>query len=62
MAKLWVSECAVASSLDAIQLHGGYGYLSESGVERDLRNAVGARIHSGTSQLQRVMIARSMHL
>ena len=62
MAKLWVSECAVTSSLDAIQLHGGYGYLSETGVERDLRNAVGARIHSGTSQMQRLMIARSMHL
>ena len=62
MAKLWVSECAVASSLDAIQLHGGYGYVSETGVERDLRNAVGARIHSGTSQMQRVIIARSMTL
>jgi len=62
MAKLWISECAVASSLDAIQVHGGYGYLSETGVERDLRNAVGARIHSGTSQMQRVIIARSMAL
>jgi alkylation response protein AidB-like acyl-CoA dehydrogenase len=62
MAKLWISECAVASSLDAIQVHGGYGYVSETGVERDLRNAVGARIHSGTSQMQRVIIARSMTL
>jgi alkylation response protein AidB-like acyl-CoA dehydrogenase len=62
MAKLWLSECAVASSLDAIQVHGGSGYLSETGVERDLRNAVGARIHSGTSQMQRVIIARSMTL
>jgi hypothetical protein len=62
MAKLWVSECAVASSLDAIQVHGGYGYVSETGIERDLRNAVGARIHSGTSQMQRVIVARSMTL
>jgi alkylation response protein AidB-like acyl-CoA dehydrogenase len=62
MAKLWVSECAVASSLDAIQVHGGYGYVSETGIERDLRNAVGARIHSGTSQMQRIIIARSMKL
>ena len=62
MAKLWISECAVASSLDAIQVHGGYGYVSETGVERDLRNAVGARIHSGTSQMQRVIVARSMTL
>lgn len=62
LAKLWVSECAVASSLDAIQIHGGFGYSSEAGVERDLRNAVGARIHSGTSQMQRVVVARSMRL
>jgi alkylation response protein AidB-like acyl-CoA dehydrogenase len=62
MAKLWLSECAVASSLDAIQVHGAYGYTSESGVERDLRSSVAARIHSGTSEMQRLMIARSMRL
>jgi alkylation response protein AidB-like acyl-CoA dehydrogenase len=62
MAKLWLGECAVASSLDAIQIHGAHGYVSETGVERDLRNAVGARIHSGTSEVQRMMIARSMKL
>ena len=62
MAKLWVAECAVANSLDAIQVHGALGYASEAGVERDLRDAVGARIHSGTSELQKVMIARSMNL
>jgi alkylation response protein AidB-like acyl-CoA dehydrogenase len=62
MAKLWLSECAVASGLDAIQVHGAYGYMAESGVERALRDAVGTRIHSGTSEIQRVLIARSMRL
>jgi alkylation response protein AidB-like acyl-CoA dehydrogenase len=62
MAKLWLSECAVASGLDAIQVHGAYGYMTESGVERGLRDAVGARIHSGTSEIQRLIIARSMQL
>jgi alkylation response protein AidB-like acyl-CoA dehydrogenase len=62
MAKLWTAECAVANSLDAIQVHGALGYASDAGVERDLRDAVGARIHSGTSELQKVMIARSMNL
>jgi alkylation response protein AidB-like acyl-CoA dehydrogenase len=62
MAKLWLSECAVASSLDAIQVHGAYGYMAESGVERALRDAVGTRIHSGTSEIQRVLIARSLKL
>ena len=62
MAKLWLSECAVASGLDAIQVHGAYGYMTESGVERGLRDAVGTRIHSGTSEIQRLIIARSMKL
>jgi alkylation response protein AidB-like acyl-CoA dehydrogenase len=62
MAKLWLSECAVANGLDAIQVHGAYGYMTESGVERGLRDAVGTRIHSGTSEIQKVLIARSLRL
>src|SRR5204863_3633736 len=62
MAKLWVSECAVASGLDAIQVHGGYGYMSEAGVERRLRDAVGSRIYSGTSEMQRAVLARTLGL
>ena len=62
MAKLYLSECFVQSSLDAIQIHGGYGYMAELEVERDLRDAVGSRIYSGTSDLQRQIIARSMGL
>jgi L-prolyl-PCP dehydrogenase len=62
LAKLWASESAVASSLDSIQVHGGYGYMTESGVERRLRDAIGSRIYSGTSEMQRAVLARSMGL
>jgi hypothetical protein len=61
-AKLWVSESAVASSLDSIQVHGGYGYTSEAGIERRLRDAVGGRIYSGTSEMQRAIVGRSIGL
>ncbi|MEM1032234.1 MAG: acyl-CoA dehydrogenase family protein [Myxococcota bacterium] len=57
IAKLHVSEAFVASSLDAIQIHGGNGYMRDYGVERDLRDAVGTKIYSGTSEIQRNMIA-----
>jgi alkylation response protein AidB-like acyl-CoA dehydrogenase len=57
IAKLYLSECFVASSMDAIRVHGGYGYMTESGVERDLRDAIGGTIYSGTSDIQRVIIA-----
>src|SRR5690606_6993008 len=40
MAKLYISECFVQSSMDAIRIHGGYGYMSEFEVERDLRDAM----------------------
>lgn len=62
MAKLYVSEAFVQSSLDAVRVHGGYGYLSEFGVERDLRDSVGGTLYSGTSDLQRVIIARLLGL
>ena len=57
MAKLQISEAFVASSLDAVRIHGGAGYVSEHGVERDLRDAVGGVIYSGTSDIQRRIIA-----
>jgi alkylation response protein AidB-like acyl-CoA dehydrogenase len=60
MAKLYVSESFVKSSLDAIQIFGGYGYMREQGVERDLRDAVGGTLYSGTSEIQRNIIARSL--
>ena len=58
MAKLHLSEVFVQSSLDAIRIHGGYGYATEFEVERDLRDAVGGTIYSGTSDMQRNIIAR----
>ena len=61
-AKLFTSEAWVASSLDAIQVHGAYGYMKESGIERDLRDAVASRIYSGTSEIQRVILARMLGL
>lgn len=62
MAKLYISEAAVQSALDAIQVHGGYGYTKEYEVERDLRDALGGRLYSGTSEIQRLIIARNLGL
>src|SRR6201996_6353247 len=61
-AKLFTSEAWVASSLDAIQVHGAYGYMRESGIERDLRDAVASTIYSGTSEIQRVILSRMLGL
>lgn len=57
MAKLYVSEAAIQNCLDAIQIHGGYGYMTEYEVERELRDAISGKIYSGTSEIQRVIIA-----
>ncbi len=62
MAKLYVSQSFVQSSLDAIQIFGGYGYMTEQRVERDLRDAVGSTLYSGTSEIQRNLIARALGL
>jgi alkylation response protein AidB-like acyl-CoA dehydrogenase len=62
MSKLWISEAAVQSGLDAVQIFGGTGVTVDSGVDSLLRDAVPARIFSGTSEMQRAIIARSMGL
>ncbi len=62
MAKLYISECFVSSSTDAIRTHGGYGYMTELEVERDLRDAVGGTLYSVTSDSQRMIIARWLGL
>jgi hypothetical protein len=62
LAKLYLSESFVQSSLDAIRIYGGYGYTTEFEVERDLRDAVGGTLYSGTSDIQRVIIARWLGL
>jgi alkylation response protein AidB-like acyl-CoA dehydrogenase len=60
IAKLYLSEAFVQSSMDAIRIHGGYGYTTEFEVERDLRDAIGGTIYSGTSDIQRNIISRLM--
>jgi alkylation response protein AidB-like acyl-CoA dehydrogenase len=62
IAKLFVSETLVRTALDAVQLHGGYGFMEEYEVERALRDAVGSTIYSGTSEMQRNIIARWLGL
>jgi alkylation response protein AidB-like acyl-CoA dehydrogenase len=60
MAKLFASEVASRVTNDAIQVHGGYGYVTEYHVERFLRDAKLTEIGEGTSQIQRMVIARNL--
>jgi hypothetical protein len=63
MAKLFASEAAVEIALEAIQIHGGYGYVKDYPVERYLRDAKIGTIGEGTSEVQRLVIARQiLHL
>lgn len=61
LAKLHISESFVQSSIDAVRLHGGKGYLAAYEIERDLRDAMGGVIYSGTSDIQRQIIARMLN-
>jgi butyryl-CoA dehydrogenase len=60
MAKLFASETAMRVATDAIQVHGGHGYIKEYPVERFFRDAKITQIYEGTSQIQRLVIARSL--
>lgn len=60
MAKLFASETAQRVTNDAIQVHGGYGYITEYRVERYLRDAKLTELGEGTSQIQRMVIARNL--
>jgi alkylation response protein AidB-like acyl-CoA dehydrogenase len=60
MAKLYSSQIAVQNALDAIQIHGGYGYVREYLVERYLRDSKITEIYEGTSEIQKVVIARAL--
>jgi len=60
IAKLYVSESLVSSCMDALQIHGGYGYMVEQGIERDLRDALGSTLYSGTTEIQRNLIAKGL--
>jgi alkylation response protein AidB-like acyl-CoA dehydrogenase len=60
IAKLFVSEALVKSCQDAMQIYGGYGYMVDQGIERELRDALGSTLYSGTSEIQRNIIASGL--
>ncbi|EFK59441.1 acyl-CoA dehydrogenase [Sphingobacterium spiritivorum] len=60
MAKLFASEVAMKTTIEAIQIHGGYGYVKEYHVERLMRDAKITQIYEGTSEIQRLVIAREI--
>ncbi len=62
MAKVQVSESLISSAMDTVQILGGYGIMTEYGVERTLRDAMSSTIYSGTSEVQRNIIARWLGL
>lgn len=60
MAKLYASEAAMKAAVDAVQVHGGYGYVKEYHVERLMRDAKITSIYEGTSEVQRIVISRAV--
>jgi alkylation response protein AidB-like acyl-CoA dehydrogenase len=60
MAKLFASEAAMKHSVEAVQIHGGYGFVKEYHVERLMRDAKITQIYEGTSEIQRVVISRNI--
>ena len=60
MAKLYASETAMWVATEAVQIHGGYGFVKEYHVERMMRDAKITQIYEGTSEVQRIVIARSI--
>jgi alkylation response protein AidB-like acyl-CoA dehydrogenase len=60
MAKLFASEVAMKTTTEAVQIHGGYGYVKEYHVERLMRDAKITQIYEGTSEVQRVVISRDI--
>ncbi len=62
MAKLHISESWNQTCMDALFIHGGHGYLSENELEREVRDVIGSKIFSGTSEIQRRIIAQFMGL
>jgi alkylation response protein AidB-like acyl-CoA dehydrogenase len=60
MAKLFASELAMRTTTKAVQIHGGYGYTRDYPVERMMRDAKICEIGEGTSEIQRLLIARSL--
>ena len=60
MAKLFASEVAMRHTVEAVQIHGGYGYVKEYHVERLMRDAKITQIYEGTSEVQRIVISRGV--
>ena len=60
MAKLFASSTAMTAASDCVQIHGGYGYMQEYGVERLMRDAKITEIYEGTSEIQRLVISREL--
>jgi alkylation response protein AidB-like acyl-CoA dehydrogenase len=60
MAKLFASEMAMRQAVEAVQIHGGYGYMQEYRVERLMREAKITQLYEGTSEIQRIVIARAL--
>jgi alkylation response protein AidB-like acyl-CoA dehydrogenase len=60
--KLFVSEALLQTALETVQIYGGHGYMTENDVERTLRDAVASTLYSGTSEIQRNIIARWLGL
>ncbi|MFN4298951.1 MAG: acyl-CoA dehydrogenase [Thermaurantimonas sp.] len=60
MAKLFASEVAMKTTIEAVQIHGGYGYVKEFHVERLMRDAKITQIYEGTSEIQRIVISRAI--
>ena len=60
MAKVYASEVAMRASTQCVQIHGGFGYMLESGIERLMRDAKITQIYEGTSEIQRIVIAREL--
>ena len=60
MAKVYASEVATRASTQCVQIHGGFGYMRESGIERLMRDAKITQIYEGTSEVQRIVIAREI--
>ena len=60
MAKVFSSETAMWAAIEAVQIHGGYGFVKEYHVERLMRDAKITQIYEGTSEVQRIVISRSI--
>jgi alkylation response protein AidB-like acyl-CoA dehydrogenase len=60
MAKLYASKVAMDVTVEAVQVHGGYGYVKEYHVERLMRDAKITQIYEGTSEVQKIVISRAV--